>query len=199
MDGVWKQGTKANEQGVLWVQSNPRVVHVRCEVRLAVALCCLRMGCCLLRNRVAIRWALLHTCARDTCPPGREASYWVRVRSTNAPAGVGLLRHTARRGRQYACSVALCCKRSGVCHVANSVSLVKATEFGQRSKVRCERRLSPPSALSASAGRFKELKKIKFHVRGGGECGMTQVEKRWPERTYFLLSREEQEASGVSL
>ena len=87
MNGVWKQGTKANEQGVLWVQPNPRVVHVRCEVRLSVALCCLRMGCCLLRNRVAIRWALLHTCARDTCPPGREASYWVRVRSTNAQLG----------------------------------------------------------------------------------------------------------------
>ena len=27
----------------------------------------------------------------------------------------------------------------------------------------------------------------------------TQVETRWPERTYFLLSREEQQASGVSL
>ena len=28
---------------------------------------------------------------------------------------------------------------------------------------------------------------------------MTQVEKHWPESTYFLLSREEQQASGVSL
>ena len=28
---------------------------------------------------------------------------------------------------------------------------------------------------------------------------MTQVEKRWPESSYFLLSREEQRASGVSL
>ena len=28
---------------------------------------------------------------------------------------------------------------------------------------------------------------------------MTRVERRWPERTYFLLSREEQRASGVSL
>ena len=28
---------------------------------------------------------------------------------------------------------------------------------------------------------------------------MTQVETRWPESAYFLLSREEQRASGVSL
>ena len=28
---------------------------------------------------------------------------------------------------------------------------------------------------------------------------MTQVEKRWPESSYFLLSREEQQASGVRL
>ena len=31
----------------------------------------------------------------------------------------------------------------------------------------------------------------------GDQVGMTQVEKRWPESSYFLLSREEQQASSA--
>jgi len=42
---------------------------------------CFRMGCCLLRNSVAIRTLGAVACARETCPPGREASYWVGPRT----------------------------------------------------------------------------------------------------------------------
>ena len=62
---------------------------------LSVALCCIRMGCCLLRNSVAYvgrccmrpRNMLIHLA-------GRRRTGLVHAR----PAGVGLLRHTAEAG-----------------------------------------------------------------------------------------------------
>ena len=59
------------------------------------------VACCATVLRY-VRWALLHAPAKHAHLAGRRRTGLVHER----PAGVGLLRHTARRG-QCACSVAL--------------------------------------------------------------------------------------------
>jgi len=56
----------------------------------------------------------------------------------------------------------------------------------------------PDSCTPAVVGGCRRMDLVELHTQAAPQP-MTQVEKRWPESTYFLLSREEQQASGVSL
>ena len=144
--------------------AHARLAHAAAATPVRL-LCWLSVALCLLSNGVLpVAQQCCDTYVGRCCMRPRNMPTWpggvVLGWSTNAQ--LGWASFGIPPGGASAPVVLLCCKRSGVCYVANSVSLVKATEFGQRSKVRCERRLSPPSALSASAEDSKSSRRSSF-------------------------------------
>jgi len=98
-----------------------------------------------------------------------------------------------------------------------SKDLTKIQSLALAQKVSEEKARIKVSKLAADAGRYKSklaahrLESAAYNKKLKGALGspstptralmclMTPVETRWPESTYFLLLREEQQASGVSL